>query len=228
MDDEIKPAPGESNTGQKPHTGGKTEFRYTPTCTPGDGTDTTCSVAYTCPPDQVRYNVWRREPGGEWQPSGTVCRGGSDAAETPVVTAADVLREVRRLPLPRVAISIQPAGRTLVNLDTVFSTTPPTFDHTITILEQRVDVTATPRSYTWHYGDGSTETTDGPGRPYPATDITHRYTDAGQTVRPRVSVTFTISYSVDGGPTETLDETITTDGPAETLTTHEAVPVLTG
>ncbi|MGH1564746.1 PKD domain-containing protein [Mumia sp. DW29H23] len=137
-----------------------------------------------------------------------------------------MLREVRRLPLPKARLSIQPAGRTLVNLDTVFSTTPPAFDRTVTILDQRVHITATAARYTWHFGDGTTQATTSPGRPYPALDVTHQYAKAGETVSPRVDVTFTISYSVDGGPTQTLEQTVTTDGVATTLTTHEAVPVL--
>ncbi|KAA1420676.1 hypothetical protein FE697_017180 [Mumia zhuanghuii] len=156
------------------------------------------------------------------------CRGGDPEASVPTVTAGDVLREVRRLPLPKATLSLQPAGRTLVNLDTVFSTTRPTFDRTVTILGQSVHITAEATRYTWRHGDGTRQTTSGPGRPYPALDITHRYTRAGKTHHPSVDVTFTITYSVDDGPAQTLDETITTDGLSETLTTHEAVPVLTG
>ncbi|MBW9205386.1 hypothetical protein KV097_05460 [Mumia sp. zg.B17] len=137
-----------------------------------------------------------------------------------------MLREVRRLPLPKASLSIQPADRTLVNLDTVFSTVPPAFDRTVTILGQRVHVTGTASRYTWHFGDGATTATTGPGRPYPALDVTHRYAKADRTHRPRVDVTFTISYAVSGGPTQTLGQTITTDGVPAALTTHEAVPVL--
>lgn len=209
--------------------GPRVEYRYEPTCTPGGGNDTTCSTAYSCPdPEQTRYNVWRRVDGGEWVMTGTACRGGGspDVTPLPEVTPGHVLREVRRLPLPRATVAIQPSGRTLVNLDTVFSTTAPQFDETVTILGQQVRIVAKPTRYTWDFADGTTKTTATPGRPYPAMDVTHRYTQADRTHRPRVDVTFTISYSVDGGPTQSLEQTITTRGPAATLVTREATAVL--
>ena len=219
------PAPSPGQPGQPPP---QAEIRYEFPCTPGQGTDTTCSTAYSCPDEtQIRYNVWRREPGGDWVMIGTQCRGGSPDDETvPAVTAGDVLREVRRLPLPKAQLAIQPADRTLVNLDTVFSTTAPKFDRAVTILGQRVRIIAKPTRYAWHFGDGATLTTATPGRPYPAMDVTHQYTKADQTHRPRVDVTFSILYSVDGGPTQSLAQTITTEGPAASLTTREATPVL--
>lgn len=218
------PGPSPNRPGGPP----RVEIRYEPTCTPGQGTDTTCSDAYTCPgPNEIRFNVWRREDGGEWVLVGDQCLGGSPGvAPLPEVTPGHVLREVRRLPLPRATVAIQPSGRTLVNLDTVFSTTAPQFDETVTILGQQVHIVAKPTRYTWDFADGTTKTTASPGRPYPAMDVTHRYTKADRTHRPRVDVTFTISYSVDGGPTRSLEQTITTRGPAATLVTREATAVL--
>ncbi|WP_100415288.1 hypothetical protein [Mumia flava] len=209
-------------------TGPQPKYRYELTCTESSAQ---CATTYLCPEEgQVRYDIYVQYPGEPWQYSGSECRGGDDPppaeAELPEVTPGDVLREVRRLPLPRADINVQPSGTTLVNLDTVFSTKAPSFERTVTIFSQQVAVTATPTAYTWHFGDGTTRTTDHPGRPYPALDITHAYARADRTFRPRVAVTFTISYSVDGGPTLTLDQTITTDGPAVALETREAVPVL--
>ena len=216
------PGTNDSTSGQQ------AEYRYDPMCSPGDGSDSTCSLAYNCPEGQVRYNIWRRLPGQDWVWMGDDCLGGAPADDetVPAVTAGDVLREVRRLPLPKAQLAIQPSDRTLVNLDTVFSTTAPKFDRTVTILGQRVRIIAKPTRYAWHFGDGATLTTATPGRPYPAMYVTHQYTKAGQTHRPRVDVTFSISYSVDGGPTQSLAQTITTEGPAASLTTREATPVL--
>lgn len=233
VDDRNEPgAPSEPHAhGGDGSPGQAVEVRYDPLCSPGQGTDTTCSETYTCDPGQTRYNVWRRVPGGVWEFSGTVCRGGPPSgvgSEAPVVTPGDVLREVRRLPLPKARLSIQPGGRTLVNLDTVFSTSPPALDRTVSILGQRVHITAKPTGYRWQFGDGASTTSQGPGRPYPAMDVTHRYTKADRTVHPRVDVTFTISFAVGGGPTQTLEQTVTTDGVAATLTVREAVPVLVG
>ncbi len=218
------PPPGSSNP---PPTAPSIEYRWQPMCSPNGGTDATCSLAYGCPPDEIMWNLYSRPPGGAWSIVRSECRGNTPEVDVlPEVTPGDVLREVRRLPLPKAQIAIQPSDRTLVNLDTVFSTTAPQFDRTVTILEQRVHITAKPTRYAWHFGDGASKTTTTPGRPYPAMDVTHQYTKADRTHRPRVDVTFSISYSVDGGPTQSLEQTVTTAGPAATLVTREATPVL--
>lgn len=142
------------------------------------------------------------------------------------LTEGDVLRAVREIGLPRLSVSVQPGERTLVNADTVFSTSPVPFDHSVTLLGFDVDLVATPTSYTWHHGDGTSRSTSKPGRPYPAFDVTHRYRKAAEVVRPSVDVTYQVRYRVDGGAWTTISQTITAPGPAAELEVREAVPVL--
>ena len=94
------------------------------------------------------------------------------------------------------------------------------------ILDSTVDLRASPASYTWHHGDGTTQTTISQGRPYPAMDVTHEYQRPGR-VSPSVDVTYRVTYRIDDGDWQILDATITAPGPATPLRVREARPVLT-
>lgn len=154
------------------------------------------------------------------------CRTYEDEDDDREVTDGDVLRAAREIGLPQLPVTVQPGEQTLVNADTIFSTAPQAFDHSVTLLGFGVDIVATATSYTWHHGDGTSSRTSTAGRPYPAFDVTHRYQRAADSVRPRVDVTYRIRYRVDGGPWRTIDQTVTAAGPAAELDVREAVPVL--
>jgi hypothetical protein len=139
-----------------------------------------------------------------------------------------VLNEVRRIGLPALQVHVQPAGDTLVNLDTIFYAEPLPFVRTVQLLGYTVDVDATPTAYDWSFGDGTGQVTESPGAPYPSGDITHAYTDAHVTEQASVDATYTVRFRVDGGEWQTIEETITADGPSTAVTVKEAVPVLTG
>ncbi|HSE10291.1 MAG TPA: hypothetical protein VLB29_16640 [Nocardioidaceae bacterium] len=122
----------------------------------------------------------------------------------------------------------QPEGKTLVNFDTIFYTEAQPFNATVTLLGQQVDITAEPEQYTWHHGDGSSTATTSPGAPYPSKEITYRYSDADTTVSPRVDVTYSARFRVNGGAWQDIDETVTIAGPEGSLRVSEARPVLSG
>ena len=146
----------------------------------------------------------------------------------PQVTPGLVLTELRRIGLPSLQARTQPRDKTLVNFATIFYAEPQTFTRTLTLLGQSVDVEATPTSFTWHYGDGSSGTTSTPGAPYPAKDVTHSYTDAHTTVQPSVDVTYSARFRVGNGTWQTIPDTVTIAGPAGTLRISEATAVLSG
>jgi hypothetical protein len=155
-------------------------------------------------------------------------------AQGPQVTPGRVLSAFRRIPLPAGKLSIQPpGGKTLVNFDTIFSTTASDLTRTIRLLGHRVDLRISPTAYVWNHGDDTSQTTDGPGRPYEqGVDmeeyVTHQYTDADVTVRPSVDVTYGATYRVDGGPWQDVVGTVTITGLTAQLRIVEAKPVLTG
>ena len=174
--------------------------------------------------------TWVRSlPNGTWVPTEAQCLGEAPAdTPDPVVTPDLVLEAVRRIGLPTVQVRVQPEAATLVNFDTIFYTTRPTFERTVTLLGSRVDVRAEATSYRWNFGDGHSLTTDTPGRPYPAKDITHAYTDAHVTENPSVDVTYTVEFRVDSGAWRSIPDTITVNGPTVDLRIREATPVLAG
>jgi len=151
-----------------------------------------------------------------------------EVANQPEITPAMVLNAFRRIPLPEAKTYAQPAHTTLVNLDTVLHTDTTDLDRTVRILGQTVRLHIHPATYVWHHGDGTSQTTHGPGEPYPAKTIIHRYPRAHSTADLRVTITWTATYSVNGGQGSAVPGTVTTTGPTTTLNVAEAVPALSG
>ena len=134
-----------------------------------------------------------------------------------VFTAEDF----RRLPLTPPALTIQP-DRTehLVNMPTIVYTTPTTQLLTTDLLGYPVEVEATPTTYTWDFGDGTTWTTTTPGHPYPNQDVAHPYTRPG-TYTITLTTTFTGRYRLAG---TTAWATVT--GTASTTTTSAPITAI--
>jgi len=149
-------------------------------------------------------------------------------ANKPEVTPGMVLNALRRIPLPSARTYAQPAGTTLVNLDTILHTQVGDLTRTVRILGQRVRLEIHPARFVWTHGDGTTQTTAEPGNPYPAKTIVHRYLHAHTTVRLHVRVIWTATYTVNGGPSERVPGTVTTSGSDTALRIAEAVPALSG
>jgi hypothetical protein len=145
----------------------------------------------------------------------------------PDVDPGDIERAIREVPMPPLTLHVQPDGRTLVNVETIFYTEPTTMRRTVALLGHSVRLECTPVRYTWVHGDGTTASTGKPGRPYPAKDVTHRYQRPGSDLRARVDTTYSVRYSVDGGRWTDLAEPLTAPGPSTAIDVDEAVPVLT-
>ncbi len=185
-----------------------------------------------CPPGQQIYRLWQVTPPPP-APMGLVCSGDGPppvaaAAAPPQVTAAMVLNAFRRVPLPSLRSHSQPANKTLINFDTIFFTDAEPLTRTVTLLGQSVRLEITPSRFEWVHGDGTTETTSTPGAAYPRKDIVYRYADAHRTVAHRVVVTWSAQYSLNGGPLQPVDGTVTTSGPGTPLRIAEASPALSG
>lgn len=155
------------------------------------------------------------------------------SADPPEDMNAVLLRAVERIKPPEVRVLIEPpGGRTLVNFDTIFRAEATPYTEPVRLLGRRILLQIVPSSFTWHHGDASSQTTDWPGRSYErgvAMDsfITHRYSDAHVTVRPRVDVTYTARFSLDNGQGWTdIVGRVTIPGPPGQLRVLEADPVL--
>lgn len=155
------------------------------------------------------------------------------SADGPSLDAV-VLRAFRRIPLPASVINLQPpGGKTLVNLETIFSADDEPFQRSVRLLGRTVRLKIWPSSFAWSFGDAQTRTTTHGGRAYEAgvsmgDYITHQYARTG-TVSPSVDTTYSAEFSLDGGRTWTpVDGTVTINGTAASLRVVEARPVLVG
>jgi hypothetical protein len=168
---------------------------------------------------------------GEATDLGAMCLAPEEAEEQDVIviTPAMVRREFERLSWPTSELQLQPPdGQTLINFDTNFftdNTTPTT--RTVTLLGQRVEIEATPTSYTWDFGDGTSTTTSSPGAAYPDLDVTHDYADPGR-VSPSVATTYQGRYRINGGGWQQIPGSLTLEGEPESLRVRSASPRLVG
>ena len=209
---------------------------YTPTCTGNSRlySGTSCPMAVTsCPlPGFVRFWIFEAKFDGttnqiigDWSqvtsPT-TVCLGpGAPGIPKPVVIAATVQRDFKRLVVLQGVVKVQPAGTTLVNFDTVFYTEAGAYDlPVVTILGSVVRVRATPIRYDWFFGDGGSAPDAGPGA-RGRTDVAHRYARTGQ-VGPYIVITWSGTYTVDGGAGQPVTGTAQTTGPPTALQVAQA------
>jgi hypothetical protein len=196
-----------------------------------------CGAAHTCVnPMLLQLALWIRQTSdargapinGVWHVDHIECRPPSDAG--PVrrqVGWVDVVDAVRRVGIP--PGDIHAPHFTLVNLETTFYTRPHRIDRVLRILGYAVDVEIHPSRYTWHWGDGTSQTTATPGRPYPSHDVTHTYRHATETnhdLALSVDVTYTGRYRVDGNAWTAIPQPITISGPPTALPVKQASAVL--
>jgi hypothetical protein len=194
----------------------------------------TVGAALTCadwcpgdPPDDLPYRHLGLHD-GVWEPlKGVICSTEPPDA-SPRVTLAVVARAFQRIPLPALRAVTQPADKTLINFDTIFYVQAEPLHRTLTLLGQRVELAITPSTYRWVHGDGTTTVTHTPGAAYPAKDVVYRYQHAHVTVMQHVEIVWTARWSLNGGPYQDVDGTVTTVGPATALRVAEATPALSG
>lgn len=141
----------------------------------------------------------------------------------------------KRVPSP--GIGVAPAGDTLVNIETVLwlNTTPDQALATVTLVGHRVDLHIHLARVDWTFGDGGSDSTTSPERPYSTahpctTPVCARYWGHSYTSTGAMQVTATVNwtgrYRVDGGAWQTIPARVA--GPASTaaFTVREARGVL--
>lgn len=196
-----------------------------------------CHGAHSCPdPRMMSLSLFSQlvdEKGREltpWRFMRSECRspqhiGAADPNKT--LSWADIRSAIQRIGVPQAHV-LGPEF-TLVNLDTTFYTKVAPFDRSFVLLGFDVDVRITPVSYIWRWGDDTTTTTHRPGRPYPATDVTHTYryaTDEGETVPVRVDVAYRADFRIDGGAWAHVNDQLVIVGATRQLPIKQASAVL--
>lgn len=152
----------------------------------------------------------------------------------PQLTLAMIQQAFAQVPVPSSQIVVQPPdGETLVNFPTIYSTEAPSFVESLTLLGRQVDLQISPATYTWVHGDGSTQTTDWPGRAWQrgvdmGEYLSHEYEHTARGLDLRVDVTWTADFRVDGGAWQPVNGTVVVTGPSEKLDVLEADPLLVG
>jgi hypothetical protein len=189
------------------------------------GVNADCTAAAAAAPAGVTITaiVTYQNVGGVITRLSAVCTARGPAA--PALTEADVRAEIVKL-VPHVAIGAAPAGQALVNLESLYwAQTPASRDlGVVTLLGHQVALTIAVASVNWDFGDGATARSNGPGRPFTATDhcgqkqcpdwFGHTYTQTGA-LTVTATVNWTGRYTVDGGAINTIQGTVA--GPAATM-----------
>ncbi len=156
---------------------------------------------------------------------GDVCVPESEVDETNI--AQLIIRQFRSISWPDSNLVVQPPkGQTLVNFETNFYTPDKqSIDQTVIVANRRVEIRATPTTYTFDFGDGEVTTTASPGRPHPNLDVTHVYEQLGK-VSVRLDTTYGGEYRIGNGDWVAIPETLTVAGEPQDLEILEALPQL--
>ncbi|WP_288027271.1 hypothetical protein [Arthrobacter sp.] len=120
--------------------------------------------------------------------------------------AAQISHEFQKSPIQPATVGSQPGPHTLRGQETNFYADATEQQFNLTLLGQKVHITATPATYTWNYGDGTLwGPTISAGAPLPddrigeQTKTSHVYTATGHYAI-TVTTHFNGVYSVNGGP----------------------------
>jgi hypothetical protein len=157
-----------------------------------------------------------------WQRTDTVCLPPGSPLLNPLAAIPGIVeRDFQSLVVLKGTAISQPGGSTLVNYQTGFYTeaTRYTLDP-VGILGHTVVVTAIPSRYDWYFGDGTTALDAGPGAK-DTLDVSHTYSRRGS-VAPYVVITWTGTFTVDGGTPQPVIGTATTTGPGTALQVKQA------
>lgn len=177
--------------------------------------------------------VVRIRPNGREVYQSMTCLG----TQPPEVTPEMVRQRVVRL-IPSATIGLAPRDSTLVNIETVMWVDAPATRTlpAITILGQQVVVRLKLDHVDWNFGDGSSATSDGPGKAYDEQNdpchgvrcpdyFGHVYRDTGRT---NIAATayWQASFTVDGGHAVNIPGTVAGPAGRAEITVKQARAVL--
>lgn len=224
-------ATGDGSTVQGTSFDGST-FTFKPICEKDQGSVNPqvfggCTGQLECGENGIIYTVTITRPGG-------AVESYNECFDTP--RRRPGVREVAAafadVPVPSAAVRVQPpGGRTLVNLPTVMSTVAEPFEASVDLRGYVVTFTITPATFAWHHGDGTSQATSDPGRPWhqgdePTSLVHHVYVSTASGLGVRVDTTWTATWSLDGVDQGPVDGAVTSTGTPVSLDVVEAAPQL--
>ena len=116
-------------------------------------------------------------------------------------------------PVPTSA-TIQPdSGWVYANVPTIAMADGAAQVSTANLLGARVDIRATPHTFTWTWGDGEQTVTEDPGTPYPNQTLTHTYAHLKGDVTLALETNWTGEYRINGGAWSAFGSNIASDSP---------------
>lgn len=141
---------------------------------------------------------------------------GESRSEVDLPAAA--ARAFQEMTIEPSALAVQPPdGWTLVNLDTIAYADDEPRALDTDLFGIPVSIRAVPETYTWEWGDGTSESGTDPGSPYPDHTITHAYATPG-TATIRLTTTWRGQFRLPGDPNWR-------DVPGQATTTSESPPI---
>lgn len=197
-----------------------------------------CVDTYICDDGTPAATWFELDQDGRVIDQVTQCPGDPPPAATtnpPVDIPGAVLRAFERVELPKSTINVQPpGGETLVNLPTILSTSAERHQIAVRLNEVNLDITLEvwPTSFVWHHGDGTSQETTTPGKPWTegadtADLITHTYAKTSEGLDLSVDTTWSAQFQVAGQPGwRPVDGTVTITGTPVTVAVLEAKPQL--
>lgn len=195
-----------------------------------------CASSQKCPDGSVKKLYYFLSANGDRGETKAICPGDADIPPVQTVTPptpGQIFTAFKKEAPTAAALAVQPPnGQTLVNFETVFSTTavPFTTKPYELLPGFTIEFEIAPTGFTWTFGDGATLTTDSPGKAWEEGDdvstlINHIYTSL-EPVKASVTTTWGASVRLNGGPpipvVGTVDKT-SNEVPLEIL---EATPEL--
>jgi hypothetical protein len=167
-------------------------------------------------------------PDGTWQQWGQTCLPNEVPGADKLPSMAMIREAFHKTPWATASLGFQPArNRTLVNLTNYYAASwttqgfepgeVDTIDPAL-MFGHRVEIRPKLVTFVYHYGDGERSArTTSTGGTYPDGDIRHVYTRTG-TYRAHLTVTWSADFRIDGGAWLDIDDTVSVDQPATTIT----------
>ncbi len=175
-----------------------------------------------CGPGERFMQQWTGGAGG-WIPGGFGCYGPSQVVSVADIAAIVAERMVHRV--PRLEVSAQPSGRTVLRIPVLFDSGQRSATHswtdTVAGITVTTDVSAT---WDWDFGDGRTMHTTHPGSTWPDTTVSHAYDRPGR-YRAEVTTTWTGTFTIAGLGEQAIDGQVTQNA-STTIPAREAASVL--